>query len=373
MAESLPAGSLKVHKALRSAFAGFSAWYKRELQSLFPSSLLAWLTDTRERGVMLALRGDTIEMVSLKGRRAVSSRFVPRATWSQELALGSINGTRSDRICLAIPRHEFLVRKLTVPQKAVRSLDQLLNSELERQTPLRRADVVQAYTSVPAKDNARKADVEHWIIRKNLVNSYATTLQVPFDRIAFVRPLSGDDAQPTGPQLAIRPGATRRRWPIWLAVSLTVSAISMVSIDIVQKYRAFAREREVVTLKLTSAAARAAAVRRDADFGTREHALVASLYRQKSDLTGLLDLWEEITRLLPDGTFITEFRLTEAKPGDLTLAMSGFSTAATALVALLDTSPLLADTTLTSAITGDPVEQRDRFSLQARLVKRGVK
>ena len=47
--------------------------------------------------------------------------------------------------------------------------------------------------------------------------------------------------------------------------------------------------------------------------------------------------------------------------------MTGLSTAAANLVALVDKSPMFADAALTAPIAVDSIEQRERFTLQAKL------
>ena len=77
--------------------------------------------------------------------------------------------------------------------------------------------------------------------------------------------------------------------------------------------------------------------------------------------------------MLPADSWLTELRVSEIahKPEQL-VAMTGFSSSAADLVALVDKSPLFADAALTAPIALDQTEQRERFALQARLLqKRG--
>jgi general secretion pathway protein L len=47
--------------------------------------------------------------------------------------------------------------------------------------------------------------------------------------------------------------------------------------------------------------------------------------------------------------------------------MTGFSAEAASLVGIIDQSPFFADASLTAPIALEPVEQRERFALQAKL------
>jgi general secretion pathway protein L len=90
------------------------------------------------------------------------------------------------------------------------------------------------------------------------------------------------------------------------------------------------------------------------------------LFARKRHAPALLDIWDEVTRLVPSDSWLTELHVTDASPSpDFRLAVSGFSTAAAKLVATFDRSPLFREAALTTAIALDPTEQRERFALQA--------
>ena len=73
-------------------------------------------------------------------------------------------------------------------------------------------------------------------------------------------------------------------------------------------------------------------------------------------------MWDELSRILPDHTFLTETRI-----ADGTVTLSGFSADAARLVRIIDQSPLFSGATLTSAITPDANERKDRFSIVFKL------
>lgn len=93
-----------------------------------------------------------------------------------------------------------------------------------------------------------------------------------------------------------------------------------------------------------------------------------SLRRQRNEAPGLIDLWEETTRVLPSHSWISEFRLVEpAGKHEQQVTISGFSSAAPSLVGIIDSSSLLFDAALTSPIAFDAAEGRERFTLQAKV------
>ncbi len=76
----------------------------------------------------------------------------------------------------------------------------------------------------------------------------------------------------------------------------------------------------------------------------------------------MLELLDEMTRLIPDDTSVDKLTIDDGK-----IVMIGQSRAAPALVGLLQSSPLLAEPALTGAVQADPRSGRDQFTLTARV------
>jgi general secretion pathway protein L len=88
---------------------------------------------------------------------------------------------------------------------------------------------------------------------------------------------------------------------------------------------------------------------------------VGRLLALKADVS-VLEVWDELSRILPDHTFLTESRMADGK-----LTVSGFSADAAKLVRIIDQSPLFSGAALTAAITPDANERKERFSLSFKL------
>jgi general secretion pathway protein L len=81
----------------------------------------------------------------------------------------------------------------------------------------------------------------------------------------------------------------------------------------------------------------------------------------KADVS-VLEVWDELSRILPDHTFLTESRIADSK-----VTMTGFSSDAARLVRIIDQSPLFSGAALTAAITSDATEHKDRFSISFKV------
>jgi general secretion pathway protein L len=108
-------------------------------------------------------------------------------------------------------------------------------------------------------------------------------------------------------------------------------------------------------------------VRQIADRAAAESRLLSVLRNARRNGPLFSDLWEETARILPDGAFVTDLRLTEPKANERVLEIVGFADSAVGLPALFEKSPLFSHAGLTAAITPDPREKREGFSLQAKI------
>jgi general secretion pathway protein L len=88
---------------------------------------------------------------------------------------------------------------------------------------------------------------------------------------------------------------------------------------------------------------------------------VTSLFALKAD-AGVLEIWDELSRVLPDNTFLTEIRIADGK-----VTVSGFSADAARLVRTIDRSSLFSGAILAAAITPDATEHKDRFSINFKV------
>ena len=91
------------------------------------------------------------------------------------------------------------------------------------------------------------------------------------------------------------------------------------------------------------------------------HAL-AALKRRKTDQSAAVLRLEELTRRLPDNSYLTSLQL----EGD-TLRMSGISTDAPALVTNLEQSPLFKNAHFSAPTTQSPEDPRDHFQLELNI------
>ena len=170
-----------------------------------------------------------------------------------------------------------------------------------------------------------------------------------------------DSAGEVGFELA--PGLTEKRGEqrrIWLRVGFAVGAFALL-LGLLNLPLYFKRQ-ELAALEERLAAIRVEATKANAIKAEVEAILESSqaLVARKTETPAAIAILDEITRLLPDDTWVIKFSW---RGEDLLL--SGYSHKPSALIALLDQSELLQDVHFSSPVTLDQRIGMERFNLAA--------
>lgn len=351
--------------ALARAYANAVAWYLAQATLALSEETIRWLTQAPVPATLVFSGSGNVQVWALRGTRVEGRRTVSNETWLAE-SLEAIDKSKAP-IGIGLPADRFLVRRLKVPRQVIGDIAQILDRELEAETPLRRENVFCGHIVDPSS-SADSPGVEHWIVRKDLVASAARDVGLTADRINFVVPLCNDDQLnlidikiPTSPPSEDTP------WFRRAALLLAISFIGLTVAIFMTEVRSVNSELERLDNAIARAASIAKSVRQKADDGARAGANLVDLARFKHERPALVDVLEELTRTFPDGTFLSEVRISESASGESVVSMAGLSDQATTLVPLLERSQLLQGATLTSPITPEPNTKRDRFTISAML------
>ena len=83
---------------------------------------------------------------------------------------------------------------------------------------------------------------------------------------------------------------------------------------------------------------------------------------QKAQAVPVARIWEEMTRLIPDGSWATDLTIKDRK-----VTFSGFSPSASTLIPLLEASPLFANPTFAGPVSRAPDTSGERFTIEKAL------
>lgn len=268
----------------------------------------------------------------------------------------------------SLPRHwllpagSVLRRPLRLPAAAAERLRDVVGFEIDRQTPFDASQVSYDVRELGALPDGQ-LQVELVVIPRVQLEQWAQQAGPWAQAVAGV-----DAVDATGQPLDVNllPVAQRQpyrdpmaRWNWLLAVGAVV-LLALAGHQLIDNRQAAADQlREQV-----DAAARDA--RRVVAERQQLQSLVegaAFLEGKRAEHASTVEIWNELTRLLPDGTYLEKMSIEGT-----TLQLIGLSREASQLVPLLQDSPLWRKVNLTGVLQADGATSgRDRFTLTAEL------
>lgn len=336
----------------------------REWRALMPGGLVEWLAGGKGKALCVAaVRGDGAELLlqidsRTIGRGYFSTRPIGRNDLAQFLNLHRRYGEAA--LAVEIERDRFFERRFELPAVAADHISELSRAEIERRTPFRLAEIRHGETAVTSADGS-KISVTQWIVKTSFVSEAARELGLAPEEIFFVQSAPAADGRVA--RIMLKQPAPPPKWPGRAAGTLALLAVFLAGGAMGGKI--WRQQQQTQDLDdalaqtrrdLEAARARAEGVKR-----RRAAAIEFSALRARP---GLLEIWEEASRLLPADAWLGELHLSDGAKAARTVAVSGFAASAAELVPLFDGSPLFERAALSAAVTPDPHERRERFAIQ---------
>jgi general secretion pathway protein L len=347
-------------------------WWLTEFLNLFPERTKEFLSGRGRALLVVAADQDGATLELLNGARisTASERVTPAndvlAEIDRFLRSHGLEPKDVD-VGLRLPADNVFCRQLLLPAEAISAIDAIVAQDLARKTPFKSEDIYCDHAALEGSDG-KKVMVWQWIVRRKHVDETLLAFKIDIEQLAFIvcdRPTAGRPA----PFINLRPKAhARNSWEQRTAWVLCCSAVGFALLAGGLKYWNQQTAIDRLETQVAAASGKAQQVRVLVDQLQEKKSVLLRLRLQRSETPGLVDLWEEVTRVLPSHSWLIEFRLVEtAGKREEQVVISGFSSAAPSLVGIIDSSPLFFDAALTSPIAVDATEGRDRFALQAKV------
>jgi general secretion pathway protein L len=344
-------------------------WWLREFLALFPGWIAQWLTGSGKIALLLA---QDEAFVELRLRADSGAQLDDMRVARCEYTAASIDNfllrnklTRADvTIAIALRPEQFFKRTLVLPLQAANAVEGIVARELAEKTPFRLADIHYDYAVVQEAD---KLVATQQVVKRDSVEAAALALEIDVADIGFLVAATQRKEMAQEPSITLhRDRGDRTSWARHTALAFAGSAVVLALIAGGIDYWRQQSALDALVPQIAKMRPQAQGVR-DA-FAKLQHRQnsFGHLLARKHQMPALLDIWDEVTRRVPDDSWLTELHMTDASPSqDYRLAVSGFSTAAAKLVVIFDSSPLFREAALTAPIALDANEQRERFALQA--------
>lgn len=340
----------------------FWRWWSGEVIELLPENLQKAIAQRQQK---LYVEVDNDKFLLSLGNHAAQREVL-------RLALDAADAEDEDiprevqQTILLLPDDRVLARRISLPAVAEENLREVLGFEMDLHTPFEASDVYYDYTVV-GRDNARRTVTVDLVYAPRdavdaLVNG-ASQLGMKTD-IVTCRRRDNANLQPVNLLPQEKRRAKRldvKSFNLALTALLAVLLVAAISIPIVQKNRAI----EALDAQVQAAAAEAregAALRQDLErMAEASQFLVA---KKASDVM-IVELIDEISRILPDHTWITRLDLTGKE-----VQIHGQSSSASSLIAIVESSPWFENARFGSPVVQITGTVNDRFHLVADVVRK---
>jgi general secretion pathway protein L len=353
---------------IRSGTASFFDWWLGELAGMVPARLRMPFSGGGRTLVFHAGGKATIVSRVSNGTSTELGRIdtAGRGANEQRVALRRMLGRISpdgETVVLRLPAHQVLRKRVSFPAEVEDDLDRIIFFEIDRQTPFSHDEVYFAHRVVGRDVDAGEITVEFVVCPRETVDAAVELVSgwgVRPDAVDFEG--AGEDGMADIDLLPVEQAAKQapagRRFSAslaGLAIILAAVAASMV-LDRQQQ-----RAEELVRMVSEARAAAGATVelREEVERLAATSSYLIDLRRNTPTTIGIL---AELTRLVPDGTWLMRSRIDGGR-----VTITGYSPSAANLIGDIEASPLFVRTSFSSPITRDPRLDLERFNLSTEL------
>jgi general secretion pathway protein L len=311
----------------------------------------------------VALSGDAGELAAA-GRAAMNALVNETAT---EAAGES---TATPKVVIALPAKQIMRKTLVLPSAVEENLAQTLSYDLDRHTPFR-PEQLYFDATVIARTPASKTITVDWVAAlRTAVDSARRQVEDWGGVVVAVVPgpvLTRSTRLNLIPHEARPRSALWRRWQLWAPLALlAVGLLAVLAVPLLQKREyAIALNRQTETAREQAEASDALRTQLERQQGDYNYALT-----KKYAYPGAVQIIDDITRLLPDDTWITQMEVrstVRGKDNVRELTLRGESANAGALISTLEDSKLVEQAALQSPTTKLQPGPGEVFVLGSRL------
>ena len=347
--------------------AGFWTWWIAELGGILPKSIRSTILPRVER-LYLQLNGPeviacqgTIERVHEIGRYPLTAEALQPG---QAQALEELAG-RAREVVLCLPADKVLVKTLSLPLVAEENLREVLGFEMDRQTPFRLDQVYYDHLLSARNSKTNSLTVDLVLTPRPFLDDLVVRLAgigLQPDQATLCREKTGQP-QPVN----LLPEQVRQHRPDSarylnlalgvVALMLLVGAIALPLVNKLQVIPALEARTELVTVQAEVARRLREQVEQ---LGTGSRFLI----EKKHGMPLALEIINELTRILPDDTWINRLDIKGQE-----VQIEGQSASASALIPLIESSDKLRNPRFRSPVTRMPRTNTERFHLSAEVTK----
>ena len=358
---------LQINSPTWRRLAGFWAWWIAELGGILPSSVRNAILPGVER-LYLAPEGDEIiALESTSGSLQEIGRYPQLAAAllpEQAQTLQQLVG-RARELVLCLPADKVLVKTLTLPLATEENLREVLGFEMDRQTPFSLDQVYYDHQLKKRNPKTNTLTLDLVVTPRPFLDDLVSSLHglgIKLDRASLCQQPDGQTLQVNLlPETARRDRRDSARYLNLalgiVALLLLLATIALPLVNKLQVIDALESRTDLVTGK-------AEVTRRLLEQVEQLDRNSRFLVEKKQAMPMTLEIINELTRILPDDTWINRLSIKGQE-----VQIQGQSAAASALIPLIESSDKLRNPRFRSPVTRMPRTNSERFHLSAEVIR----
>jgi len=343
----------------------FFRWWGGELAFLVPAPLLKLLGKGRARLVLARQDGLlTLGAISHEGSRVFGQWPMDEAGPALRAKILAENPDLDDaEWVLRLGPAQCLVKVFKLPAVAEENLQQVVAFEMDRLTPFNSSQV---YFDVKLRERlaeTRQILVEMALVPRRVLDPILGELAESGWRPERVDVGVGEEGFLGHDLLPDQFRPPQNPWPKRLTIAsaalLSVLLLGVLGLPLVMDQRLLA-ELQTQVKTASKAAQEVVELRETAEKLTNENDF---LLRKKREEPVLVDMLEELTKVIPDQTSLNGLQYRDRK-----VIIQGQSPAASSLIERMEASPYFKNTSFVSPVTKDVSNGQERFQIASEVV-----
>lgn len=339
-------------RRLRQSFSLFWQWWSRQLLSLLPSRLSQRLLTRKQRlGIYPEQDHYRLEL------EPQGEQLILTGAPAQAEVLGQLL-KQADSIRLCLPTNELLLARITLPAATIGNLANVLRFEMDRHTPFSADQVYFGFRAAPREKDSPQIQVSLLLAPKAQVDPRLAELEA----LGLAPGALCDAEHPEAPAIPLPVTQSAATLKAGRMKSLN-GALVLVMLFLLIAVPLYQRQNRIDALGAQldvprQRAEQAATLKQQLEELQQSRQFLA---RERASRPSVLPLLDELTRQLPDHTWLSRFELLDGA-----VQLRGESANASELIGLLEASQLFFDVRFSSPVTNNPATNKDRFMIDAR-------
>ena len=348
---------IKLIDPLTRSISKFWSWWSAELIATLPAATREAIANTNKRVVVSMIDAEWVFTSGNNSRTETIARLPIDATERPDVLPAQVS-----EFVFSLPTEKVLRRTLTLPLAAEENLREVLGFEMDRQTPFALHQVYYDYRITGRHTATNTITVDLVVSPRSIVDEFRTAMQkldVPPDTVTT----EDDNGEVLPVNLLPVPMRPTRQFSIPRLNTLLMTAGIMLLV-VALALPPLLHRSEIALLEDEISVAETLGqsgleLQRDVERITKTSEF---LTEKKRSSVMVLQILEEVSRVLPDNTWLTRFDVNESE-----VQLQGQSTSAADLIQLLESSTLFKDARFRSPVVQVPRTDKERFHLSVQL------